>query len=97
MQAAALVLSPQPPSPACACILGCHRVWDGIPDARLPALCSLPALPAPSWQELQAVLCQQLPGGKDPSGFSSLALGCIQNALGMHWDHGRGWQKGSAS
>lgn len=86
MQAAALVLSTQPPSPACGCSPGLPPCLRWEPWCRLPALCSLPALPVPNcgrgWQELQAVLCQQPPGGKDPSGFSPPALGCVQNALG---------------
>lgn len=90
MQAAALVLSTRPPSPACGCSLGLPPCLRWEPWYRLLALSSLPALPVPNCergrQELQAVLCQQLPGGqggKDPSDFSPPALGCVQNALGM--------------
>lgn len=62
---------------SCPCLelwllsLPCWRCWKPGPGC-WPR--SLPALPVPNcrrgWQELQALLCQQLPGGKDPSSFS---------------------------
>lgn len=68
MQAAALVWSRGRSPRSCRLVCGA-----GGP-ARLCRPRSLPALPVPNCgrgrQELQALLCQQPPGGKDPSSFS---------------------------
>lgn len=110
MQAAALVFSTRLPSPACGCspeLPPCLR-WESetVPWCGLPALCSLPALPVPNCgrgrQELQAVLHQQLPGGKIPAtsphqpwAVSKMHLECVETLAGAGRT-GRGWQDGSA-
>lgn len=97
MQAAALVFSTRLPSPACGCspeLPPCLR-WESetVPWCGLPALCSLPALPVPNCgrgrQELQAVLRQQLPGGKIPAtsphqpwAVSKMHLECVETLAG---------------